>query len=271
MKVEKIFRRLALAALAFLVLLPFAYTFLASFFSAADFATSPGKILPSSWSFANYAKALSNRWFPTYILNSVATGLLSAFIRMAVAVPASYAFSHLRFKGSNAILGAILLTLFIPSDLLLVGNYATIRALNLTDTYLGIISTSLLPAAQILMLRQHFLAVPSSIRDCAALDGCSDSRYVFSVLLPMSKAILATFFLQSFVGMFNSYLWPLLVTNRPNMRTVQVGITMLTSAESLNAGPTFAAITMVTAPFIAVTALMRRRIMAALAKGRMHI
>ena len=147
----------------------------------------------------------------------------------------------------------------------------TIQKLGLLDTYAGIISTSLLPASQILMLRQYFRSIPGSIRDSAMMDGCSDERYILSILLPISRALVSTFLLQGFVGMFNSYLWPLLVTNSPSMRTVQIGITMLGYAESLDYGPVFAAIVVVTVPFVVAFILMRRRIMAALSRGYMFM
>ena len=163
------------------------------------------------------------------------------------------------------------LTLFIPGDLLLSGNYLTIQRLGLLDSWLGIISTSLVPASQILMLRQFFLSIPSSIRDSAAMDGASDRRYIISILIPISRAVISTLLLQSFVAMFNSYLWPLLVTNRTDMRTVQIGITMLGYAESLDYGPIFAAIVIVLIPFLAVFILMHRRIMASLRQGYMFM
>ena len=255
MRTRSAFRIMATVVLALIVLFPFLYALLASFFAASDFATSPARFIPEVWKVSNYSRIAANRYFPTYVVNSVLTGLMSTSIRMVVAFLASYAFSHFRFKGDSACLAFIILTLFIPSDLLLSGNYMTIQKLGLLDTYAGIISTSLLPASQILMLRQYFRSIPGSIRDSAMMDGCSDERYILSILLPISRALVSTFLLQGFVGMFNSYLWPLLVTNSPSMRTVQIGITMLGYAESLDYGPVFAAIVVVTVPFVVVTLL----------------
>lgn len=271
MRTRSAFRIMATVVLALIVLFPFLYALLASFFAASDFATSPARFIPEVWNVSNYSRIAANRYFPTYVVNSVLTGLMSTSIRMVVAFLASYAFSHFRFKGDSACLAFIILTLFIPSDLLLSGNYMTIQKLGLLDTYAGIISTSLLPASQILMLRQYFRSIPGSIRDSAMMDGCSDERYILSILLPISRALVSTFLLQGFVGMFNSYLWPLLVTNSPSMRTVQIGITMLGYAESLDYGPVFAAIVVVTVPFVVAFILMRRRIMAALSRGYMFM
>lgn len=257
--------------LASVILFPFIYAFLASFFTAGDFSTIPAPLLPSSWSLRNYTAIASNRYFPAYVANSVITGLLSAVVRMVLSVLSAYAFSFFRFKGRRILLSLILLTLFIPSDLLLSGNYMTIQHLGLLDSYLGIISTSLLPASQILMLRQYYCSIPSSIHDSALMDGCGDGRFIISILIPLSRAVAGAFFLQSFTSMFNSYLWPLLVTNRPSMRTVQIGITMLGYAESLNYGPVFAAIVTVFIPFLIVFILMRRHLMAVLKQGYMFM
>ena len=121
------------------------------------------------------------------------------------------------------------------------------------------------------MLRQFFLSIPSSVRDSAMMDGAGDGRYILSILIPVSKAVISTFFLQGFVSMYNSYLWPLLVTNSPSMRTVQIGITMLGYAESLNYGPIFAAIIVVFIPFLAAFIIMHKRIMTALRQGYMFM
>ena len=253
MRTRSAFRIMATVVLALIVLFPFLYALLASFFAASDFATSPARFIPEVWKVSNYSRIAANRYFPTYVVNSVLTGLMSTSIRMVVAFLASYAFSHFRFKGDSACLAFIILTLFIPSDLLLSGNYMTIQKLGLLDTYAGIISTSLLPASQILMLRQYFRSIPGSIRDSAMMDGCSDERYILSILLPISRALVSTFLLQG------------------SMRTVQIGITMLGYAESLDYGPVFAAIVVVTVPFVVAFILMRRRIMAALSRGYMFM
>lgn len=257
--------------MAVIVIFPFFYAISGSFFSASDFTSTPAHILPSQLRWSNYAKVFTHRYFNTYLLNSIITGVLGTAIRMVLAVAAAYAFSFFRFKGRNLLLGLLLGTMFVPSDLLLVQNYITVQHLGLLDTYLGIISTSLLPVAQILMLRQFFLSVPASIHDSARMDGCSDGRFIISILIPLSKAVLSALLLQSFVTIFNSYLWPLLVTNRPKMRTVQVGITMLGFAESLNYGPIFAAIVVILIPFLILFILMRGVIMKALSKGYMYI
>lgn len=271
MKKIRVLALLLTIILAAIILFPFFYAILGSFFSAADFATSPARLWPSEMRVSNYSRVLSHRYFGSYVMNSLITGVLGSLIRIVIGIAAAYAFAYYRFKGSRFLFAFIVGTMFIPSDLLLVQNYITVQKLGLIDTYLGIISTSLLPAAQILMLRQFFLSVPRSLHDSALMDGAGDRTYILKILLPLSRAIISSLILQSFVTIFNSYLWPLLVTNRPRMRTVQIGITMLGFAESLNYGPVFAAIVILLIPFLIIFILMRRRIMEALTRGYMYV
>lgn len=271
MRGKGILRSLLTIVMVVIVIFPFCYALSGSFFSPGDFTSSPAHLLPSSLRWENYLKVFTHRYFARYVVNSLITAVLGSAIRMVIAILAAYAFAFFRFRGSRLLLGFLLGTMFIPSDLLLVQNYITVQKLGLLDTYLGIISTSLLPTAHILMLRQFFLSIPSSIHDSARMDGLDDGRFITALLLPLSKAVISSLLLQSFVNIFNNYLWPLLVTNRPAMRTVQVGITMLGFAESLNYGPIFAAITLIMIPFLILFILMRRMIMRALSRGYMYI
>jgi sn-glycerol 3-phosphate transport system permease protein len=117
------------------------------------------------------------------------------------------------------------------------------------------------------MLRQSFKTIPLTYRESAAIDGCSDFKFLTSIVLPMSRPIVLTLSLHSFVTIWNTYLWPLLVTNNPEMRTVQVGITMLGYADSLDYGPVFAAISLLLLPSIIIFLLMRKKIVEGIASG----
>jgi len=112
-----------------------------------------------------------------------------------------------------------------------------------------------------------FKTTPQAYREVAAMDGCSVFRFLVSVVLPISGSIVLTLWLHSFVTIWNTYLWPLLVTNKPLMRTVQVGITMLGYADSLDYGPIFAAITLLLLPSVAIFLVLRKRIVAGIAAG----
>ncbi len=258
----------AIATLIGLVIVfPIFYAFSASFFSVQDFAVYPPQILPKSLSFHNYLRAFRESLLFRFMLNSLFISIVGSVLRMGVAILAAFAVAQLNFKGRNVLFFIILGTMMLPPDALIIENYLTISRLALVDTYIGIMSVYLLAPTQMFMLRQSFKTIPKTYREVAAIDGCSDLRFLISVAMPMSKSIILTLWLHSFVTIWNTYLWPLLVTNKAHMRTVQVGITMLGYAESLDYGPIFAAISILILPSIIIFLLLRKRIVSGIAAG----
>ncbi len=257
-----IFRKVVLALLAVAVAFPLLYMFSSSLFSARDF--NQIRLLPQTPMWSNYAKALAHRYFFSYMVNSVGTSLLAAVIRTIVVILAAFALTHLQFRGRDFVLGALTLTLFIPQEALLYQNYRTVAALGLLDTWAGIISTSLFSAAQMLLAMGTFFSLGRETYDAARIDGASDLHYIRSVLVPLSGPVILTIFIQTLITVFNNYLWPLLVTNRPRTRTIQVGITMLGFAESGDTGAQMATMVLISVPFLVILAIAKKGIQNAL-------
>ena len=161
----------------------------------------------------NYVRAFSESFLARFLLNSLLTAIAGTLLRVAI-YSCAYTFSFFTFKGRNALFILIVATMLLPSDALIIANFMTIRALRLTDTYLGIIATSLLAPTHIFMLRQYFRMMSVEYREAAIIEGCSDSRFLSMLLMPMSKAVILTLAIHSFSTIFNDYLWPLLVTNK---------------------------------------------------------
>ena len=146
----------------------------------------------------------------------------------------------------------------IPGDTILVTNYQTVSRMGLLNTYLGMIIVSFVGASQMFMLRQKFMAIPKDLRYAAMIDGCGDIRYILTILLPICRPVLTTLFVQSFITMWNAYLWPLIVTaSSPNMRTVMVGITKLNSWEDTNYELVLAGVTISLIPSFILFMVMR--------------
>ena len=263
-------KRIAIIILCILIAFPLLYAFSMSFFSPSDFTDSYAHFLPGKLGFSNYRKAFSTRLFGRYILNSALTSVLSMALRVAVSVSASFAFSHLAFRGRKALLIILLSTLFIPQDANLYQNYTTIARLSLLDTYLGIILPGIFSASAMLLMVSSCAMLDKDIYAAAQIDGSGDIRYIASILVHMIKPTLITVALQAFIGSFNSYLWPLLVTNKPRMRTIQIALTMLGFAEEGAYGAQFASIMVITLPFVALIAAGRKQIMKSLSETRMH-
>ncbi len=256
--VKYIARKVILAVLSVAVAFPIIYMISSSLFSPMDF--NKIHILPQTPVWSNYAKALGHRYFPSYLVNSLGTAFLASIIRTLVTVFAAFALTHLNFRGRKVILAALVLTLFIPQEALLYQNYRTVAALGLLDTWAGIIATSLFSAAPMLLMMGAFIALGKETYDAARIDGASDLRYIESVLVPLSKPVILTVSMQTFITVFNNYLWPLLVTNKPRSRTIQVGITMLGFAESGETGAQMATIALISIPFLLVLPFIKGKI-----------
>ena len=236
--------------LSLLIVFPILYSISASFFQYTDVTALPARLLPSSLNLSNYVRSFAESSLARFLFNSLLTSIVGTLLRMTISILAAYTFSFFSFKGRNALFIIIVATMLLPPDALIIANFTTIRALRLTDTYLGIISTSLLAPTHIFMLRQYFRMMSVEYREAALIEGCSDSRFLMTLLMPMSMAVVLTLAIHSFSTIFNDYLWPLLVTNKTSMRTVQVGLTMMGFSENLDYGPQFAAITLLMAPIL---------------------
>lgn len=244
--------------LGLIVVFPVIYCVLSAFKTPAEFM-SP-KLLPNSFLYLeNFKNALNKAPLFRYMLNSLVMAFSGTLVRLLVSVSTAYVLTHYDFKLKNFCFLFVLGTMMIPSDTLLVTNYQTVSKMGLLNSYLGMIIVSFVSASQMFMLRQKFLVIPQDLWCAAMLDGCGDLRYIFNVLLPICKPTLTTLFVQSFISMWNAYLWPLIVTaSSPDMRTVMVGITKLNSWESTNYELVLAGVTLSLIPSFILFMIMRR-------------
>ena len=267
---RRILRILVLAILAFLIAFPLFYLFSLSLFSPRDFLSDKAQFFPKKANWSNFVLALSYRYLPVQLFNSISTSTLLSTIRFLVITLASFSFTHFSFKGKKAIFIGLMATLFVPQDALLYQNYKIISSLGLIDTYLGIIAPSLFSASQMILLIGAFSHVDKNCYDSARIDGASDRTYITQVLLPLSKSIVLVILLQAFISCFNSYLWPLLVTNKPRTRTIQIGLTMLGFAEEGNYGAEMASLLIVVLPFVVLISICKKSIEKALIESSIY-
>ena len=244
--------------LGLIIVFPVVYCILGAFKTPAEFM-SP-KLLPNSFLYLeNFKNALRQAPMMRYMLNSFIMATAGTLIRLVFSVCAAYALTHFDFKLKNFCFFLVLGTMMMPGDTLLITNYVTVSKMGLLNTYLGMIIVSFVSASQMFMLRQKFLSIPRDLRHAAMLDGCGDIRYILTILLPICKPILTTLFVQSFIAMWNAYLWPLIVTaSSPEMRTIMVGITKLNSWEDTNYELVLAGVTISLIPSFILFMIMRR-------------
>ena len=190
------------------------YTLKASF--------SPVEILANI--FQNYALAWKSAPFARYYLNTAFVATATTVLEVIIASMAAYAFSFMRFPARNAVFGLFLATMMIPGEVLLVPNFITVTKLGWIDTYYALIVPWIVSVFAIFLIRQHFLTLPSELRDAAYLDGCSHWRFLWTIVAPLSKPVIVTGALLKFVGSWNAFLWVLIVTNKDQYRTLPVGL-----------------------------------------------
>jgi ABC-type glycerol-3-phosphate transport system permease component len=248
---------------AFPLLLALSY----SFMSESEIASYPPRLLPSTLQFDNYQRVLSNVPLVRYLLNSFVASSLVVIGQLITASLAAFAFSFLVFPGRGWLFGLFLATMMIPWEATIIPNYMTIRSLGWLDTYQGLSVPFMAQAFGTFLLRQSFLQLPRDLFDAAVVDGAGKLRFLWAIVLPLSRPALATLAVYAFLSTWNQYFWPLLITNDPLMRTTQVGISQLRFEETLRWGYLMAGVTMIVLPTLLLLVLGQRHLVRGLTAG----
>ncbi|MFN2520602.1 MAG: carbohydrate ABC transporter permease [Candidatus Limnocylindria bacterium] len=245
-------KHLFLTALAVMVAFPFYWmvtTAFKSFFEATQF---PPTLVPREWHFENFPIAWAAAPWGRYFANTILIAAVVTVGELATAVLAAYAFALMRFRGKGVVFVLFLATLMIPGEATLIPNFVLMsrRYLNLYDTYWAQILPFLATAFSIFLLRQFFLSVPNELQDAARMDGAGHLRFLWSVVLPISVPALVTVALITFLGSYNSFLWPLIVTSSADVRPVQIGMAQFRTENGSQYHLLMAAATLVIAPVV---------------------
>ncbi len=220
-----------LAASAVVILFPLYMTVVDSLQPISKLLTFPPDFWPDAPRWSNYRAAMTDIPMPRYLLNSLIVAAIITVGQVATSALAAYAFSFMRFPFRSALFFLFLSTMMVPWEVAVIPNFQTIQRLDWLDTYQALTIPFMATAFGTFLLRQHFMTLPHELKDAADIDGYGDLRFLLFVVVPLSRAALATLAVFSFLQAWNQYLWPLLVTNDPNMRTVQIGIATLQSEE----------------------------------------
>lgn len=253
--------------LGVVIIFPILYCLAVSFMLPTEILSKSPHMFPSTFYTKNYVDVFRLTTLGRYLLNSLFTSITSSAVRLVTGSLAAYAFAFYKFRGKNLLFFLVLGTMMIPPDATIVTNYLTVSRMGLVNTYMGVMILSFVSAMNIFMLRQYFLTVSTELKEAAEIDGCSSLHFYARILLPVSKPVLTTVFISSFVGAWNSYMWPMLITNVNSMRTVQVGVTMLNFADNAAYGPTMAASVIILIPSMIIFLLFRRQLVHGIAAG----
>lgn len=245
---------------AVLALAPLVWMALASLKPTTEvMAYPPQWITPGLGTLRNYQEAWRLIDIPRVYFNSGFTALIQVLTTLFFSALVAYGLTRFQFPGRDAVFTVCLLTMMIPSYVILIPLYIMVRNLQLTNTYLGLILPGLMTPFAIFLLRQHFLAVPSDLVDAAYIDGSSDLRILFSLVLPLSKAAVSTVVVFTAMGAWNSFLWPSIVVNEKHMFTIPIAVTRFYSEFAVDWGAVMAFNTIATVPILIVYFIFQRQ------------
>ncbi|MBB6096723.1 multiple sugar transport system permease protein [Deinobacterium chartae] len=219
------------------------------------------------YTLANYRDALRAAPFGRYFFNSAFTAITQTVLGLIVVSAAAFAFARIEFWGRDVLFAVILASLMIPGELLLVPNYVTVYRLGWTDSYAGLIVPWIVSVFGIFLMRQFFLSLPNELFEASLLDGAGYGTQLVRVALPLAVPGLVTFGLFSFLGSWNALLWPLIVSNTPEFRTLQVGLQAFIGEAGTEYGQLMGASIITILPVILGFFLAQRQFIAGVARS----
>jgi multiple sugar transport system permease protein len=236
----------------FAMLFPFFWMILSAFKTQADVYSYPPKWLPSSWSLDNFARVFKMVPFGRYYFNSILVTTLSTVGQIFVSILAAYSLARLRFPFKNLIFMFVVATMLMPFVVTMIPTFLIISSLKWIDSYQGLIVPFLFNGFSIIFLVQFFITVPMDLQDAARIDGCGYFGILFNVILPNTKPAISTIALFTFLGHWTEYLWPLIVINTTDMRTLPIGLRYLMTEGSSDYQLMMAASVMAIVPVLIV-------------------
>jgi multiple sugar transport system permease protein len=216
-----------------------------SFQTAGALLVPPPRLIPSPIETGNYAEIAEAFPLWRFLLNSLGVSAVSTVLQVATSAMAAYAFARLRFRGRDALFLVYIATLMVPLQVTIMPLFVEMRYLGFIDSYPGLILPSIASAFGTFLLRQAFLSLPRELEEAAFMDGAGHLTVFRRIVLPLARPALATFAIFAFMASWNSFLWPLVIVNSPDLMTLPVGLSNLqgryaTSWNLLMAGSTVA-------------------------------
>lgn len=213
-----------LIGLGLIISLPIFIAFFTSFKLPSQVTSFPPTLFPRQWTFDNYIMAWNSTPFGRFLLNSIIQSGLITLGQVILSILAAYAFAILVFPGRNALFYLVLGSLMVPFELTFIPNFILVSEWGMADSYQGLIVPFVASAFGVFMLRQFFLTIPKELHDASKIDGAGNWRYLWQIVVPLSMGSIGAFAIFAFLNAWNQYLWPLVITNTFEMRTLQIGI-----------------------------------------------
>ncbi len=266
---KRILLHLLLIVLALLTLAPFLWMLAASFMPTGEASAVPPRLLPSTPTLGHYRDLFTREGLGRYALNSALIALLATVIATLLNAMAGYAFAKLRFAGREKLFRGLLAAMVIPAQVAMLPLFLMLKQMGLINTYAGVLVPMLASIFGIFLVRQYAQNIPDAMLDAARLDGASEFRLFWSVVLPMLRPILATLALFTFMGSWNDFMWPLIVLSDGSLHTLPVALANLAGEHVQDTELMMAASTLTVLPVLIVFLILQRQYIAGLTQGAM--
>jgi len=242
-----------------LFVLPFVWMLISSLKTEADMIRIPPSLWPHPVTFANFPKLFKGMDFAVYLKNTLIIVLFS-FVGLFLNAMAGFAFGKYRFKGRASLFLLVLATMMIPSQVTMIPTYLILNSMHLTNTMAGIVLPGFANSFMIFLLRQFMTNIPDEILEATRMDGSGEFRLFVRIILPMSAPILAVQAILTFIGGWNSFLWPLIIANSDKLYTLSVGLSLLQGQHGGDYALQMAGAAFMVVPIIVIFMFFQRQI-----------
>ena len=252
-----------LLIMALIILFPFYWMIISSLKTLPEYRQAIPTFWPNEVMWGNYSKAFTTANLGNLFFNTLRVGVISTFASLIITVLSAFAFARLEFKGKEPLFGALLATMMIPGELFTITNYITVNQLGWMHSFTALIVPFLVSVFYIYLLRQNFMQIPNELYLAAKVDGTSDIKYLWRVMIPLALPTLISITILKMMGAWNSYIWPKLVANDEAHRLITNGLrNAFTDTTGQADYPVqMAAVALVSAPLFLVFLCLRKYIM----------
>ena len=250
-----------------IMIFPFYWMFLSAFKTPAEVNSTPPTWIPKTFNFDNFVYAFKKAPFTRYFLNSIVVTAAVVVLTMFVTILAAFAFSRLKFPGRDILFSFTITLMMVPFEMIVITNYATIAKLDLIDNLIGLIIPFTSSIFYTYILRNFFLSIPDSLYYSARVDGASNWKYLWRVMVPIAKPALFTIALLNAILSWNAFFWPYLIINSSKNRTLPLGLYAFITDGGVRYEKLMAAATIVVIPIIILFLFTRKNIISGVARG----
>jgi multiple sugar transport system permease protein len=255
---------------AFLTVLPFLWMALSSFKNNAEIFSYPPSILPKAFTLSNFFKLFEMWPFGSWYINSILVAVIGTIAVLFFSTLAGFGFAKYDFKGRGVMFGILIASTMIPFQLVLIPLFIQVSRMKMINSYAGLIVPFMAPAFGIFLMKQFMSSIPNELLDSARIDGCSEFGIYLHIILPLIRPAMGTLAIITFLGSWNSFIWPLVILRSDAMMTLPIGLARLTEnvpGKSRDFGVIMAAASMVSVPIIAVFMAMQRQFISGILSG----